>query len=662
MRPEALQQDGQLPLPSSVLEVQLRYDADTAPTLAVKQVTIKRAYVPQYDVLDSGYVLSLLSEQGAVLYALTFRIPNQVFDPPPQAGDVAHHDHAFLRHIDFALTVPMVEGAVELSVADPQGIHIIRESLRDVPVRVRPPAFESLPPGSSQGSDHEVHSAMPRWRSMLAWWEALVVETAEAATSDGQVLDVTFIGDNYTAADLSLFQQDVDRVLAHLLTYEPFASRASQLLFHRVDNTSVDLNCVHSPTMDRLITCNDATVTATVNDAGAPYDKIIVLVNDPSYGGSGGSIAVSYNGASAPQVAVHEFGHAFGGLWDEYTLYGSNGVLDGTTRANCYAGIPPAAAWEGLVALADYATGCAYPNWSRSSACSIMLSLSCPAFNAVSQRELNVKLNVYAGSLSPTLQLSASPLLIGVNGSSVLSWTSTNVTQCTASDAWSGARPVSDSETITPTATSAYTLTCSGLAGTVSQAVTVQVDAQAPTVSLTAPADGSVVSGTVTLSATATDNDAISRVEFYKDGALLGADNTVPYAMTWSTTLEATGAHTLSVQAVDLAGNRSAAAAVGVTVERLTDIQAPSVTLSNPTEGSQIFGKVRINAVAADNVGVARLELYIDGSLKASSTTGSLSTMWNVTGKSVKPGPHTLQAVGMDAAGNVGRTSITVFK
>ncbi len=74
-------------------------------------------------------------------------------------------------------------------------------------------------------------------------------------------------------------------------------------------------------------------------------------------------------------------------------------------------------------------------------------------------------------------------------------------------------------------------------------AVTVQsTDTTAPTVSVTAPAAGSTVSGTVTVSATASDNVGVVGVQFLLDGVALGTeDATAPYSVSWSTTATGNG-------------------------------------------------------------------------------------------------------------------------
>ena len=651
--PDELIQDGQLVPPAPILEVNFQYDVDKAPSLRVKKLTVKQGYAPQYEPLETGYVLSLHDASGQSLFSLTFQIPNQVSDPPPQAGEAADGAPVVFRAMEFSLTVPMPPEAVELQVTDPQGLVIVKESLVDVPVKKNQPNFRSLPHGKPSSN------LAPR--SRLAWLADWFTETAEAATNSSTALDITFVGDNYTSADLAMFYQDVDRVIAHMLTYEPYTSRSSQIVFHSVENTTVDLGCVHSPTMDRLITCNNTTVTSVVNNAGAPYDKIIVLVNDPNYGGSGGAVAVAYNGSYSPQVAVHEFGHTFGGLLDEYNLYVSNGTLDNKTHANCFAGAPPAADWNGLVALTDYSGGCNYPNWYRPSPCSLMLSLSCTYFNAVSQQQLNAKLDLFAGNPNPTLTLSANPTLIGLTGSSTLSWSGGNVTTCAASGAWSGNQPTTGSVAVSPSGTSSYTLTCSGASSSVTQTVAVSVDSQPPSVSLTAPASGATVGGLVRMSASATDDYGISRVDFYKDALLLGADNTSPYSMSWNTTADSPGSHTLMAKAVDVTGNLGTSWPVGVTVANVIDTLAPAVTISSPLDGATVNGKVNVKAAASDNVAVTRFELYIDGVLKASSSTGGVSLNCNVNPQ-VKAGPHTITAKAFDGAGNIGTASITVFR
>jgi hypothetical protein len=109
-------------------------------------------------------------------------------------------------------------------------------------------------------------------------------------------------------------------------------------------------------------------------------------------------------------------------------------------------------------------------------------------------------------------------------------------------------------------------------------------DTTPPTVSMTAPASGATVSGTVTVSANATDNVAVARVQFTVDGANLGsAIATAPYQTSWDTTKATNGVHAISAVAVDTSNNSATASAVSVTVSNsgntaLQDFQSRCAT------------------------------------------------------------------------------------
>src|SRR5206468_2064857 len=91
-------------------------------------------------------------------------------------------------------------------------------------------------------------------------------------------------------------------------------------------------------------------------------------------------------------------------------------------------------------------------------------------------------------------------------------------------------------------------------------------DTTPPVVSMTAPAAGPV-SGSVTVSANASDNIGVAGVQFLLDGVALGAeDTTSPYSITWNSATATNGSHTLSAQARDAAGNTTTSATVTVTV------------------------------------------------------------------------------------------------
>ncbi|MCR4294630.1 MAG: Ig-like domain-containing protein, partial [Elusimicrobia bacterium] len=105
-------------------------------------------------------------------------------------------------------------------------------------------------------------------------------------------------------------------------------------------------------------------------------------------------------------------------------------------------------------------------------------------------------------------------------------------------------------------------------------------DATAPVVSLTAPAAGAKVSGTVNVTASATDNTGVAAVQLKLDGANLGpALTAAPYTYAWSTTGTPDGSHSLTAVATDAAGNNATSAATAVTVANT--VVAPAVCVNS---------------------------------------------------------------------------------
>lgn len=93
-------------------------------------------------------------------------------------------------------------------------------------------------------------------------------------------------------------------------------------------------------------------------------------------------------------------------------------------------------------------------------------------------------------------------------------------------------------------------------------------DTASPTVTLTAPANGATVTGTVALTATASDNVGIVGVQFKRDGVNISTEDvTYPYSRNWNTTSISKTTHTLTAVARDAAGNVVTSSSITVTVQ-----------------------------------------------------------------------------------------------
>jgi hypothetical protein len=191
-------------------------------------------------------------------------------------------------------------------------------------------------------------------------------------------------------------------------------------------------------------------------------------------------------------------------------------------------------------------------------------------------------------------------------------------------------------------------------------------DQISPVASLTAPLNGTTLAGTVTLSATATDNVGVKSVSFYADTNLIGTDPTAPFSLAWNTSSVTNGSHTLTAKAADAAGNIGASNVVNISVNNPPppppDTTAPIVTVKSPVNGENISksANVTISATATDNIKVTKMEVYIDGALMSVSTTSSISYKWDT--RKLAKGPYNILVKGYDQAGNIGQVLITVTK
>ena len=158
-------------------------------------------------------------------------------------------------------------------------------------------------------------------------------------------LDLAFVAEGYTADEMGKFRDDVKKMADVLFSEAPFSDYRKKINIWAVEAVSADsgtdipgeriyLNTVLNSSFytfgtDRYLTTQDI---KSVNDyaAVAPHDNIIVLINSNMYGGGG--VYNYYSGTTAghplsPKVFLHEFGHGFAGLADEY--YSSDVAYDG---------------------------------------------------------------------------------------------------------------------------------------------------------------------------------------------------------------------------------------------------------------------------------------------------------------------------------------------
>jgi len=163
-----------------------------------------------------------------------------------------------------------------------------------------------------------------------------VVVSSHVVGEPHHCLDIAFIGEGYTAAEIDTFTADVERFSELMLSQEPYASRSDRINIRGVllpsaesgvdeptrgvwRSTSIgaSFNSFSSP---RYLLTDDSRALRDVA-ANVPYDTLLIMVNHERYGGGGlynRFCTFTAHGPVAGYLLLHEFGHSFGGLADEY--------------------------------------------------------------------------------------------------------------------------------------------------------------------------------------------------------------------------------------------------------------------------------------------------------------------------------------------------------
>lgn len=149
-------------------------------------------------------------------------------------------------------------------------------------------------------------------------------------------VDLLLLGEGYTQAELPKFHADVKRLVERMFTYEPYKSRRSDFNVRAIDLPATESGAYNPRAGDarrpRLgvqynIFDSERYAMSVDNRAwrdvasAAPYDAVEILINNSYYGGGGifnDHATVAVDTGSAEYIFVHEFGHHFAGLGDEY--------------------------------------------------------------------------------------------------------------------------------------------------------------------------------------------------------------------------------------------------------------------------------------------------------------------------------------------------------
>jgi hypothetical protein len=174
---------------------------------------------------------------------------------------------------------------------------------------------------------------------LLSGPQAVSAEPFETIVSNGSPsnrVDIAVMGDGYTGAEMSKYRSDVEQFIRLVFEQEPYREYGRYFNVHRIDLVSEQSGADHPERnsfvntalnatygcadLQRLICLDFGRVANIANNSLAPtqHDIVLVLVNDEEYGGSGGQIAIASIHPLAVEIILHEVGHSFALLADEY--------------------------------------------------------------------------------------------------------------------------------------------------------------------------------------------------------------------------------------------------------------------------------------------------------------------------------------------------------
>ncbi len=171
------------------------------------------------------------------------------------------------------------------------------------------------------------------------------VDTIRYNGNPSKFINLVFLSDGFQGAELSTFTSNVQNFTGYLFEISPFKEYANYFNVFAINVPSVDSGASHPGTasdvtepafpvasvnnyfgsrfdvssIHRLLApANFGSINSVMINSFPQFDQRLILVNSPYYGGSGGSIATASLNGSSFEIMVHEMGHSFAGLSDEY--------------------------------------------------------------------------------------------------------------------------------------------------------------------------------------------------------------------------------------------------------------------------------------------------------------------------------------------------------
>lgn len=151
--------------------------------------------------------------------------------------------------------------------------------------------------------------------------DAPVCTTITNNGNSSDKLDIVFVADRYNSTNIGSYESTVTAAVNRLITINPFNANVAKINFHRV-NAYINSNCqtissTHVPSGPNDMACSSL---AYIVGAFCPNDEVVIMSNSNyrSFAYFGGYACVSALSSNPPGTTVHELGHSFASLADEY--------------------------------------------------------------------------------------------------------------------------------------------------------------------------------------------------------------------------------------------------------------------------------------------------------------------------------------------------------
>ena len=253
-----------------------------------------------------------------------------------------------------------------------------------------------------------------------------------------------FLSDGYTTAQLPNFMADVTNFKDNLFTQPPFSNYKNFFNIYAIKVPSVESGADHPGTagdesssggqpvlvantyfnstfdyggIHRLVVPQNNVAINNVMSTNFPsYNQIFVFANSTFYGGSGGSVAASTVNVSSKEVSIHEIGHSFAVLADEYAIGGQGERPNRTKETN-----PALVKWKSWIGsdnIGIFPVGS--ESWQRPHQNCKMQFLGVPFCSVCTEAFVNTIYNQVTPIYSFLPAISASPISVTTNFSANL--------------------------------------------------------------------------------------------------------------------------------------------------------------------------------------------------------------------------------------------------